>query len=71
MFAVTEEEFAEWLLNRTTKRLFNTLRKEREAMKEGLVYDRWDEPEQVKGRIKAIDLLLNIEYSDLYEDKPE
>jgi hypothetical protein len=69
MGAVTEEEFREWLTNRVTLKLFNTLRREREVMKEGFIYDRWDEPEQVKGRVKAIDLLLNIEYTDLYEEK--
>jgi len=43
------------------------LSNDRESMKEGLVNNSYDEDEEVKGRCRAIAIILNIEYEDLYE----
>jgi hypothetical protein len=60
-------EFHNWKHNEITKRLFLLLKDERERMKEGLVYNQFDEAEEVKGRCRAIQNLLDITFEDLYE----
>lgn len=62
---ITEEEFQEWIGSPVTQRLFKVLGKEREEMKEGLVYDSYDNPEDVKGRCRAIAIILDITYGGL------
>lgn len=62
---VTKDMFTEWLDNPVTKNLFSKLKVERADMVEGIVYDKFFEKEEITGRIKTIDLLLNIEYEDI------
>jgi hypothetical protein len=40
---------------------------DREAMKEGLVNNAFDDEQEVKGRCRAIAIILNLEYEDLFE----
>lgn len=67
MRAITEQEFQDWKQNPVTEKLMYILTKEREEMKEGLVYGTYDEEHEVKGRCRAIANIVNIEYGDLYE----
>lgn len=69
MRPVTEEEFEEWKQNPVTVKLFKVLKNEREGMKEGLIYDTFENPEEVKGRCRAIAQLLDLSYEDLYDDR--
>jgi hypothetical protein len=72
MLLVTKEGFEEWLTIPLTVRFMKKLREEREQMKEGLVNEVYENPEVVKGMCRAIALILNMEYEDLYDqrDKP-
>ena len=36
-------------------------------MKEGLVNNSFDDEQEVKGRCRAIAIILNLEYEDLFE----
>jgi len=65
MIVVTEEAFEEWRHHPVTQRLFKVLGKEREEMKEGLVYNSYEDPEDVKGRCRAIAIILDITYEGL------
>lgn len=65
MVPITRESFEEWTNHPVTVRLFSLLNKEREEMKEGLVYDSYDNPEDVKGRCRAIAILTGITYEEL------
>ena len=65
MAPVTEAEFKEWKTHPVTERVFKLLGKEREEMKEGLVYDSYDNPEDVKGRCRAIAIFLSITYEEI------
>ena len=67
MEAVSPGNFEEWKQHPVTKRLMKMLTNDREMMKEGLVNNSYDEDEEVKGRCRAIAIILNIEYEDLYE----
>ena len=69
MLLVTEEVFEDWKQHPVTKRLFKLLDSEREEMKEGLVYDTYSNPEDVKGRCRAIGILLNITYEEVVDGK--
>jgi len=62
---ITEQEFNEWKECAVTKQLLSVLKNEREQMKEGLIYDVYTSPEEVKGRCRAIATLLDIQYGDL------
>lgn len=62
---VTEDMFKEWIDNPVTKNLFSKLKAERHDMVEGVIYDKFFEKEEIMGRVKCIDLLLNIEYEDV------
>ena len=33
----------------------------------GVIYNHFENPEDVKGRIQAVDRLLELEWSDLYD----
>lgn len=68
MEPLTRETFDEWNHHPVTKRLMKMLLKDREDMKEGLVYDSYDNPEEVKGRCRAIATLINLSYEDLYDN---
>ena len=67
MEAVTPDTFEEWKFHPVTKRLFKMLNDDREAMKEGLINNAYDEELEVKGRCRAIAIILNLEYGDLFE----
>lgn len=62
---VTEDMFKEWLDHPVTKNLFSKLKVERNDMVEGIIYDKFFENQEIMGRVKTIDLLLNIEYEDV------
>jgi DNA polymerase elongation subunit (family B) len=68
MIPVSEEEFLEWTQNPVTQRLMDQLLQDREEMKERLANNAVEstERDEVVGRCKAVALLLNIEYGDLY-----
>jgi hypothetical protein len=40
---------------------------DRETMKEGLINNAFDDELEVKGRCRAIAIILNLEYEDLFE----
>lgn len=67
MEIVTEDSFNDWRVHPVTKRLMKMLMEDREVMKEGLVNNSYDEQEEVKGRCRAIAIILNLEYQDLFE----
>jgi len=67
MTAVTEQEFLEWKQHVVTSKLFEVLRKERATMAQGVIYGDFENEEEVKGRCKAIDRLVDMDYEDLYE----
>jgi hypothetical protein len=67
MEAVAPDTFEEWKFHPVTKRLFKMLNDDREAMKEGLINNAYDEELEVKGRCRAIAIILNLEYGDLFE----
>jgi hypothetical protein len=71
MEIVTSDNFDEWKHHPVTKRLMKMLGTDREAMKEGLVNNTFDDEQEVKGRCRAIAIILNIEYEDLFEVKRE
>ena len=71
MEIVTSDNFDEWKHHPVTKRLMKMLGTDREAMKEGLVNNTFDDEQEVKGRCRAIALILNLEYEDLFEVKRE
>ena len=68
---VTPESFEEWKHHPVTKRLMKMLSNDREAMKEGLINNSFEDEQEVKGRCRAIAIILNLEYEDLFEVKRE
>jgi hypothetical protein len=66
---VTAESFEEWKHHPVTKRFMKMLQTDREAMKEGLINNAFEEEAEVKGRCRVIATLLNLEYEDLFETK--
>jgi hypothetical protein len=67
MQPVSLDSFDEWKHHPVTKRLMKMLSDDRETMKEGLINNAFDEEEEVKGRCRAIAIILNLEYEDLFE----
>ena len=66
---VSEEYFLEWTQHPVTTRLMAMLTNDREEMKEGLINSIYADESEVKGRCRAIAILLNLEYQDLYQVK--
>jgi hypothetical protein len=64
---VTEESFEEWKQNPVTRKLMKLLLSDREAMKEGLVNNAFEDEKEVKGRCRALAIILTLEYQDLFE----
>jgi hypothetical protein len=64
---VSSENFDEWKHHPVTKRLMKMLTLDRESMKEGLVNNAFEEDLEVKGRCRAIAVILNLEYEDLFQ----
>lgn len=64
--AVSSENFEEWKHHPVTKRLMKMLLTDRESMKEGLINNAFDEEMEVKGRCRAIAVIINLEYQDLF-----
>jgi hypothetical protein len=62
---ITEAGFSEWKTHPVTKRLMKLLMREREEMKEGLINNSYENEEDVKGRCRAIGLLMDISYEEL------
>jgi len=67
MEVVTPSTFEEWQHHPVTKRLMQMLSKDREAMKEGLIGSSYEDESEVKGRCRAIAIILDLEYGDLFE----
>lgn len=67
MEAVSKENFEEWKHHPVTRKLLKVLNQDREAMKEGLVHNVFSDEAEVKGRCRAIGIILNLEYEDLFE----
>jgi hypothetical protein len=66
MEPVSRENFEEWTFHPVTKRLMKMLQNDRETMKEGLINNAFDDEVEVKGRCRAIAIILNLEYEDLF-----
>lgn len=71
MEPVTEGTYEEWVNHPVTRKVMKMLYDDRETMKEGLVNDTFDYPEEVKGRCRAIAILLDLQYSDLFQSEPK
>ena len=67
MEPVSPSNFDEWKHHPVTKRLMKLLSDDRETMKEGLINSSFDDEAEVKGRCRAIAIILNLEYEDLFE----
>jgi hypothetical protein len=67
MNSVSRETFDEWKFHPVTKRLMTLLEADREAMKEGLIHNSFDDEQEVKGRCRAIAIILDLEYEDLFD----
>ena len=59
--------FHAWKHHEVTERLMRLMKEERERMVQGVVYNHFENPEDVKGRIQAVDRLLELRWEDLYE----
>jgi hypothetical protein len=66
MLVCTEEAFEEWRHHPVTQKLMKMLLADRETMKEGLINNAYDDELEVKGRCRAIAVILTLEYSDLF-----
>jgi hypothetical protein len=66
---VSAESFEEWKHHPVTNRFMKMLQADREAMKEGLINNAFEEEAEIKGRCRVIAVILNIEYEDLFETK--
>lgn len=62
---VNPDNFEEWQYHPVTRRLMRLLKEDREAMKEGLINNQFLNEDEVKGRCRALALLLDISYEDL------
>jgi hypothetical protein len=63
---LTPESFEEWRHHPITQRLMKMLLADRESMKEGLLNNAFEDEQEVKGRCRAIALIINLDYQDLY-----
>jgi hypothetical protein len=63
---VTAGTYDEWKNHPVTRKFMKMLYDDREAMKEGLAVNGFDEPEEVRGRCATIAIILNIEYESLF-----
>ena len=70
MEIVSRDSFEEWKHHPVTKRLLKMLSNDREAMKEGLISSSYDNEDEVKGRCRAIAIILDVQYEDLF-DSPQ
>jgi hypothetical protein len=61
---ITEELFHEWTFHPITKRLMELLQADYDFMKEGWVRNSFADESEMRGRARAISLLLNIEFKD-------
>ena len=59
--------FQAWLKNEVTQKLFERLRFERETMVKWVIHNSVEDTDAVRGRILAIDHLLEMTWEDLYE----
>lgn len=62
---MTDEEFGHWKQHDVTKLLFSKMKQEVEDKTLGLVWNSFEEPEIVKGYIRAYHNILNIQKEDL------
>lgn len=67
---ISEELFLEWTFHPITKRLMQLLQNDYEFMKEGWVNNSFADENEMRGRARAISLLLNIEYKDFARNEP-
>lgn len=59
--------FQAWLKSEVTQKLFERLRFERETMVKWVIHNSVEDTDAVRGRILAIDHLLEMTWEDLYE----
>jgi len=64
---VTTETFEEWKNHPVTRKLMRMLQADREAMKEGLINNAFEDEQEVKGRCRAIAIVMTLQYEDLFE----
>ena len=64
--AVTKEAFEEWQRNPVTRKLMKMLLSDRETMKEGIINNAFEDESEVKGRCRAVAIVLDLEYEDLF-----
>ena len=62
---VTKDLFDDWSFHPVTKRLMRMLQADREMMKEGLVNGLFTDEADVRGRCKALAIIMSINYEDL------
>lgn len=68
MTPVTVDNFEEWMHSPVTKKLMKLLKEDRETMKEGLLMNSYTDESEVKGRCRAIALILDLQYEDLFRN---
>jgi hypothetical protein len=64
-----KRRFSSWRKNEVTQILFKKLTKEIEEKMHGIVWNNYDDPEIVKGYIRAYTNLLTLEMEDIYSDE--
>lgn len=67
----TQESFEEWKHHPVTVKLMKMLLADRESMKEGLINNAFEDESEVKGRCRALAILLTLEYEDLFDEPME
>jgi hypothetical protein len=67
MEPVSPENFEEWKHHPVTQKLMKQLKQDRETMKEGLISSSYEDESEVKGRCRAIGIILDLEYGDMFE----
>jgi hypothetical protein len=67
MEVCTREAFEEWKFHPVTKKLFQLLINDSNDMKDGLVNGSYEDEAEVKGRCRALAIILKLEYEDLFD----
>lgn len=68
---VTPDSFEEWKHHPVTVRLMKLLLADRESMKEGMINNAFEDESEVKGRCRALAIILTLEYEDLFDVVPK
>lgn len=68
---ITEErnrQFASWKRHEVTRLLFKRLSAEVEKVQDGLIWDRFDNPDSVKGMARAYLNLISLTQEELFSE---